>query len=423
MTRGARVGRAALLASALLLAASPVLDAAAQSSRETERRLERVRKELRDVAAERRRLEGERGAAARELRQVDERVASSSKALAETRARLAEEHAALERLQARRQELDATVATRRTELAALLRAAYTIGDDAALKLMLAQDRVADAGRLLVYHRYLQQQRSERIATLQAEMVELDGIEARIQDRRAALEAAQTEQRAQLAQVEADRQRRAEAMKGLESRFNDRSAREKALGSDARSLERVLAQLREAARRAEAERRAAAAAERARQAREAREARDSGTAATPRPAPRPRPQVATAPAPQVGGLGWPVSGSLLTAYGGRLPDGRSSTGVLIGAPAGTPVKAVADGTVVFAEWMTGYGMLLIVDHGNGYMSLYAHNDALLKNAGDRVTRGETLASVGNSGGQGRSGLYFELRQGGKPVNPATWLQRR
>ena len=420
MTRGARVGRAALLASALLLAASPVLDAAAQSSRETERRLERVRKELRDVAAERRRLEGERGAAARELRQVDERVASSSKALAETRARLAEEHAALERLQARRQELDATVATRRTELAALLRAAYTIGDDAALKLMLAQDRVADAWRLLVYHRYLQQQRSERIATLQAEMVELDGIEARIQDRRAALEAAQTEQRAQLAQVEADRQRRAEAMKGLESRFNDRSAREKALGSDARSLERVLAQLREAARRAEAERRAAAAAERARQA---REARDSGTAATPRPAPRPRPQVATAPAPQVGGLGWPVSGSLLTAYGGRLPDGRSSTGVLIGAPAGTPVKAVADGTVVFAEWMTGYGMLLIVDHGNGYMSLYAHNDALLKNAGDRVTRGETLASVGNSGGQGRSGLYFELRQGGKPVNPATWLQRR
>lgn len=420
MTRGAMVGRAALLATALLLAAAPAFDAAAQSSRETERRLERVRKELRDVAAERRRLEGQRGAAARELRQVDEQVATSSKALAETRRRLAEEQAALERLQSRRQALDATVATRRTELATLLRAAYTIGDDAALKLMLAQDRVADAGRLLVYHRYLQQQRSERIATLQAEMAELDGIEAQIQDRRAALEAAQTEQRAQLAQVEADRQRRSEAMKGLESRFNDRSAREKALGSDARSLERVLAQLREAARRAEAERRAAAAAERARQA---REARDSGTASTPRPAPRPRPQVATAPAPQVGGLGWPVSGSLLTAYGGRLPDGRSSTGVLIGAPAGTPVKAVADGTVVFAEWMTGYGMLLIVDHGNGYMSLYAHNDALLKTAGDRVTRGETLASVGNSGGQGRSGLYFELRQGGKPVNPATWLQRR
>ncbi len=421
MARAAVVHVLALLV-VLSLAALPGREAAAQTSRETERRLERVRKELRDVAAERRRIEGQRGAAARELRQADEQVADSTRALADTRRKLDEAQAELARLQARRTELDANVDARRAELAGLLRAAYTIGDDAALKLMLAQDRVADAGRLLVYHRYLQRQRSERIATLRAEMAELDGIEADIQDRRAALEAAQTEQRTQLARVEADRSRRAEAVKGLESRFNDRAAREKALGSDARALERVLAQLREAARRAEAERRAAAAAERARAAREARDARDGGST-TPRPAPRPRPQVATAPAPQVGGLGWPVSGSLLTAYGGRLPDGRSSTGVLIGAPAGTPVKAVADGTVVFAEWMTGYGMLLIVDHGNGYMSLYAHNDALLKNVGDRIARGDTLASVGNSGGQGRSGLYFELRQGGKPVNPATWLQRR
>ncbi len=122
-------------------------------------------------------------------------------------------------------------------------------------------------------------------------------------------------------------------------------------------------------------------------------------------------------------GWPISGSLLTPYGGKLPDGRSSTGILIGAPAGTSVKAVADGTVVFAEWMTGYGMLLIVDHGNGYMSLYAHNDGLQKNVGDAVRRGDTVASVGSSGGQGRSGLYFELRQNGTPVNPTTWLQRR
>ncbi|MET0329459.1 MAG: peptidoglycan DD-metalloendopeptidase family protein [Luteimonas sp.] len=286
--------------------------------------------------------------------------------------------------------------------------------------MLAQDRVADAGRLLTYHRYLQDQRSTRIAELRAEVQELDGIEAAIQDRRAALEATQVEQRTQLAKVETDRGQRAEAVKGIESRFNDRSAREQALGRDARSLERVLTQLREAARRAEAERRAAAAAAREREAREAREATAAGR---PRPPPRPPTQVARNAAPQVGGLGWPVSGSLLTAYGGKLPDGRSSTGILIGAPAGTPVKAVADGTVVFAEWMTGYGMLLIVDHGNGYMSLYAHNDGLLKSVGNSVRRGDTVSSVGSSGGQGRSGLYFELRQNGTPVNPSTWLQRR
>ncbi|MEF3082071.1 peptidoglycan DD-metalloendopeptidase family protein [Luteimonas sp. SMYT11W] len=412
-------GRALLLV-ALLVAALPALDAAAQNSRETERRLERVRKELRDVAAERRRLEGQRGAAARDLRAADEQVSTSARALRDTRIKLAEEQIALEKLQARRVELESTVETRRAELAALVRAAYTVGDEAALKLMLAQDRVADAGRLLTYHRYLQQQRSTRIHELRAEMDELDGIEAAIQDRRAALEAAQVEQRAQLAKVESDRSQRAEAMKGIESRFSDRSAREKALGRDARSLERVLAQLREAARRAEAERRAAAAAAREREAREAREAAASGR---PRPPPRPPTQVARTNAPQVGGLGWPVSGSLLTAYGGKLPDGRSSTGILIGAPAGTAVKAVADGTVVFAEWMTGYGMLLIVDHGNGYMSLYAHNDGLLKSVGNTVRRGDTVSSVGSSGGQGRSGLYFELRQNGTPVNPTTWLQRR
>ena len=85
--------------------------------------------------------------------------------------------------------------------------------------------------------------------------------------------------------------------------------------------------------------------------------------------------------------------------------------------------MADGTVVFAEWMTGYGLILIVDHGNGYMSLYAHNDSLLKGPGDRVRRGDAVSTVGTSGGQGRAALYFELRRDGKPVDPNTWLQKR
>ena len=96
--------------------------------------------------------------------------------------------------------------------------------------------------------------------------------------------------------------------------------------------------------------------------------------------------------------------------------------MIAANAGAPVKAVADGTVVYAEWMTGYGLLLIVDHGNGYMSLYAHNDALLKDVGTGVKRGDAVATVGSSGGHGRPALYFELRRNGQPVNPNTWLRR-
>ncbi|NZA27334.1 peptidoglycan DD-metalloendopeptidase family protein, partial [Luteimonas sp. SJ-92] len=121
--------------------------------------------------------------------------------------------------------------------------------------------------------------------------------------------------------------------------------------------------------------------------------------------------------------WPLSGTLLAGFGGRMPDGRASSGVLIGAAAGTPVQAVADGTVVFSEWMTGYGLIAIVDHGNGHMSLYAHNDALAREVGDRVRRGDAVGSVGSSGGQGQPALYFELRRDGKPIDPAAWLQKR
>ncbi|MFZ5657892.1 MAG: murein hydrolase activator EnvC family protein, partial [Pseudomonadota bacterium] len=154
---------------------------------------------------------------------------------------------------------------------------------------------------------------------------------------------------------------------------------------------------------------------------AAKARAAGTSTPARPA-RPPVQVASAPAPQVGGLGWPVSGALLAGYGRTMPDGRRSDGLLIAAGAGSPVRAVADGTVVYAEWMTGYGLLAIVDHGNGYMSLYAHNDSLLRDAGATVRRGDPIATVGTSGGQGRAALYFELRRNGAPVDPGVWLRR-
>jgi len=396
----------------LALAALPAPEALAQrDSRDAERRLERIRKELGDVASERRKLEGERGDAARELRQVDEQVARSARTLGETEAELARQQAALAELGGRRDTLQARAQGQRDELHALLRSSYAGGRAAALKLLLAQDHVAEAGRTLTYQRYLQRQRAERIEALRAELAELDAIESDIAARQAALEQVRARQRGEIQSLEADRRRHTEAVARLEQRYRDRSSREQALGRDAKSLERLLARLRAAAAKAEAERRAAAA----------RAARRE-SAGTP-----PRGGRATAPARsapvQVGGLSWPVSGTLLAGYGGRMPDGRSSSGVLIGAPLGAKIQAVADGTVVFAEWMTGYGMILIVDHGNGTMSLYAHCETLLKEAGAPVRRGDAVATVGSSGGQGQPALYFELRRNGQPVNPNSLLQRR
>jgi septal ring factor EnvC (AmiA/AmiB activator) len=404
--------KALIAATVLAVVIGAIGNVDAQSSRDTQRKLERIKRELKDVAAERRRIEGERGAASTQLRAVDEQLGHSGRVLSETESSLARQQASLLQLQQRRDALQSTLGARRAELATLLRAAYTVGAAAPLKLMLAQDRVADANRVLTWHRYLQRERVQRIATLTAQLHELDTLEQQIVQQRSALDAAREQQRAQLAQLQRDRSTRAQTIAQLEQRYRDRRSRERALGSDAKSLERLLAQLRAAAAR-EAERRAAAA-------RTARIPSKPGSSGKPRPA---APVIANATPIQVGGLGWPLSGTLLAGYGGTLPGGGTSSGLLIGASTGATVKAVANGKVVFADWMNGYGLILIIDHGNGYMSLYAHNEALLRDAGDDVKRGDPVASVGNSGNQSRPGLYFELRRNGQPVNPSTWLQQR
>ena len=384
----------------------------AQGTGDTQRKLEKVKRELKDVSTQRRRTEGERGDASRALRNADEQVGRSARALQDTETKIVKGRGDLVALQARRTALQASLGQRKTELASLLRAAYTVGDAAPLKLMLSQDSVADANRLLAYHRYLQRDRAREITALSAELDEVQQVETQIAATRRDLDAARGRQAAQLAQVSRDRSDRSALVAQLDKKVKDQRGREQTLGRDAKSLQRVLDQLRAAAARAERERREAAA----RAAREAEAAKREGKPVPPAPKP-----YANATPIQVGGLGWPLSGSLVARFGGTLPDGRRSSGLLIAAAAGTPVRAVADGRVVFAEWMSGYGLICIVDHGNGNMSLYAYNDALLRDVGDDVHRGDPVASVGNSGGQGRPALYFELRRNGSPVDPAAWLR--
>ncbi|GAA5083270.1 murein hydrolase activator EnvC family protein [Lysobacter panacisoli] len=398
-----RVFAGLLVASALL-----ALPAVAQNSREAERKLEKIQSELKSVAAERRNIETQRGSASQKLREADEKVGKSNRQLRDIETRLAREQASLADLQQQRAALHERMGAQRQELAQLLRAAYLQGQDAPLKLLLAQDRVADGSRMLAYYGYLQRDRTQRIAELDSQLRELDDVERQIVQRRAELDQTREQQRTQLGRLQKDRKERATLVAQLDQRYKDRSTRERELGRDAKGLEQLLKKLRVAAARAEAQRKAAAE----------RAARNQAAGEKP---PTRKPTV-VASAPQVGGLGWPVSGALLAGFGATMPDGRSSDGLLIGAGAGTPVKAVADGQVVYAEWMTGYGLLLIVDHGNGYMSLYAHNDALLKDVGDTVKRGDAVSTVGSSGGHGRPALYFELRRNGTPVNPGTWLRR-
>lgn len=133
--------------------------------------------------------------------------------------------------------------------------------------------------------------------------------------------------------------------------------------------------------------------------------------------------------RTGGLGrpagqaiWPVRGPLLHRFGDSISGELRWKGMVIGAPEGTQVKAVADGRVLLADWLQGYGLVVVVEHGKGDMSLYGYNQSALVNVGDQVKAGQPVALVGNSGGQERPGLYFEIRRQGRTVNPQPWLGR-
>ena len=121
------------------------------------------------------------------------------------------------------------------------------------------------------------------------------------------------------------------------------------------------------------------------------------------------------------LSWPVKGRMLRNFGSRKQGYLKWKGVLLGAPIGKQVQTIHNGTILFSDWLKGYGLLIVIDHGNGYMSLYAHNQTLLKSVGDRVETGEPIALVGQSGGQDQAGLYFEIRHQGKAVNPKLWCK--
>ena len=393
--------------------------ASAQSTGDTERKLRELRKELKQIGSERRKLEGQRGEANRAVRDADEAVGRTTRALNETQAAIVREQQALGGLQTQREVLAQSLVGQREVLANLVRASYMTGRDAPLKVMLSQDQIAKANRELAYYGALQRDRAARIREISGRLAQLEAVQTEINQKRTLLAAAREKQQIELAQVAQQRKQRAATLAQVDAKYRDKATREKALGQDAKALERVLAQLRAAAAKAARERAAAEARARREAAANSKPSSKPGGTSS-RPA-RPT-RVATAEPVAVGGAGWPLSGSLLAGFGGTMPDGSASSGMLIGAAAGTPVRAVADGQVVFAEWMSGYGLLCIVDHGNGYMSLYAHNDALMKDVGSNVKRGDAVGSVGNSGGQGRPALYFELRRGGKPVNPTVWLRR-
>lgn len=358
-----------------------------EAERAAQERLQQVRAELREVAQVQARLAGERDAASAQVREVDQALAAQLKAQAAIEAEVAEQRQRFEALEAERLAVAAGLERQREALGALIRAAHVQGGHAPLRLLLSQDRLRDASRALAYHRYVQAGQVQRIRRLLEELADLAQVTQRAQTQRAELDAALARELDALAALESQRADRAALLEALASQQKAQAQRVAELRRDERALLDLIESLRDIFA----------------------DIPDQLDGAQPFSQRR-------------GQMKAPAPGRVLTAFGGSLPDGRRSEGWLLEAAAGETVRAVAPGRVAFSDWMNGYGLLLILDHGEGFLSLYAHNDSLLREVGDWVKAEEPLAQAGSSGGQGRPALYFELRRQGQPLDPRVWLRR-
>lgn len=363
-------------------------EARAAAEAQAKQQLTAVRDAMRKVAAEREATEGARAQLVGDLRAAELEVARVDRELRDLDARLAGRQLEIDALVAQESALQARLEAQREAVAALLRSAFALGRHAELRLWFAPEDMAEVGRLLAYHRYLQRDRTERIRALAADLVALAEARRALEAARAALAADRTAREGELAALAASRSQREAAIAALDAALGDQAARLAALGKDERDVQSLIERLRDAI--ADVPRTLAGA-----------EPLDT----------------------RRGRLPWPAGGRVLDAFGSPGADGRRSSGVLIGARSGAEVRAIAHGRVAYADWLRGYGLLVIVDHGDGWMSLYAHHETLRREVGDWVDAGDVLGTAGASGGQSRAGLYFELRHDGRPVDPGRWLAAR
>jgi septal ring factor EnvC (AmiA/AmiB activator) len=393
-TGGLRGGSAVLFLMVVMLvgALTPASAAAAAAgpakpeadARKTEAQLEAIKAEIERVTRQVSESQVERDRLTRDLRSAELSVGHAREVLSEVRRQRAAHAARRAALTTEQHEREAQLEKNRADLAGQMRAAYTIGRQEPLKLLLNQQDPALAGRMFVYYGYFGRARAGQIKLIEDDVQRIAELTAELDAEDAQLAALEQRQRGELNELEHARSQRSTVLAGLEAETRNRAASLERLRSQQAGLEQLLRELRAAIERYPLEANDAFARLR-------------------------------------GKLAWPVSGHLVARFGETRAGGVRWDGVLVATERGTPVKAVCDGRVIYADWLPGLGLLAIVDHGDGYLSLYGHNERLYKAAGEQVAAGDTIAAAGDSGGSGRPELYFEIRKGGKPVDPRPWFR--
>ena len=370
---------------AALACAGLLLPASAEDADKVQKELADVRSRIATLQQKLSHDRARESSLAKRLREVEEQIGEASRALRDTDMRVQQAEGTLDDLRIRQaqQKHELTQLTR--QMAQQIRAAYALGRQERLKLWLSQEDPATVGRVLVYHQYLTRARAARIDAVSGQLARVAETQADIAE--------------ETHQLSALRDRRANELAALRERESERRRVLERLRTDIRGQDGELANQKKNAQRLEQLIKELQAA-----------FDDIPRSAVPH----------TAFDKLKSKLPWPVKGKLSARYGERRSLGNLTwRGVFIETSGGSDVRAVSHGRVAFAEWLRGFGLLLIIDHGDGYMSLYGHNQALYKAVGEWVEAGDVVAAAGDSGGMDRTGLYFELRHRGQTMNPLKW----
>ena len=345
--------------------------------------LEKLRAQISSVRAELHREQQRADSLTQELQRLDEDIGSAAAGVQELEATIEAHRDRIAALRARYERMTGQLERQRDHLARELVAAYALGRDRYLRLMLNQQEPDRLERVQVYYEYFSAARGRRIQQSMQALKSIDALAQRLQAELAELGQLKRQRLAKRKDLRGDRRQRAVLLQRLRRRMADRGQRLQHLKADAAALAKLVQRLRT-------------------------------LADIPADRSQERPFRV-----RKGELAWPLTGKLIAPD--RAEAGTQWHGVFIAAAEGSGVQAVASGRVVFADWLRGLGLLMIIDHGRGYMTLYGHNQSLYKALGDWVEAGEIIATAGVSGGENRAGLYFEVRVHGKPDNPLAWLR--
>jgi septal ring factor EnvC (AmiA/AmiB activator) len=361
--------------------------------RKLNQRIEKVRKSVNDDVRKRDKLSVE-------LREAELGVQAARKELDDIRAQRLAAEARVRELEAERTRRELALDRERAALAGELRTAYANGREEQLKLLLNQEDPASFGRMLAYYGYFGRARAARIQAIQDKLEHLALLREKIVGEKNRLVALEDQRIAKVADLKSSQERRTAAVSTIDRQIKSRGGELKRLQSQAQSLDRLIRELRQAIEKS--------------QSQGPRPVKPGGTVSKQAPF-----------EPLRGKLPWPVQdGKVLAKFGAPRAGGSMRwQGMLIGTDRGARVRAPYAGRVVYGDWLPGMGLMLVLDHGGGYMSLYGHNEELFRKVGDTVAAGEVIGSVGDSGGHAQPALYFEVRSGRTPVDPQNWLSRK